>query len=882
MNEKATTKIYDSWNVDVPSRIRNTLLKNKVYSPADLETAEIKITSGTKKHGDLLGLRMSLGFSDVKREQFRNDLPETLRSVSWKEVELKVSPRIERILERYQLDTIEDIARFLDLESATCPDTYKTQHVSEISNFGNSSFGQLKEEFKRLCKLGLDDFRNDGLQNVSTAADLIDAICEKLTVREKEIFTSHEKGSVLSKKLGVAAPNITRTKNKIKESITASEREKARELLDKCWGPSGTLIAVQINEAVAMTGAEHKDEVRLLHKISDADCFWDEEAEVLFKVSKKRKQEIAGELSRIDSSEINFNQHGIFHFQQNNGLVQEINREEFRFLLGAEPTASKYKSQLSKKMPWGRISSNGVDFTLLRPSGLFNEAKTLVAFLNENLKKDFDISPSGSVRRVSDTTERSDEVVRVLKDAEGALTKQEINDRVKDRTNYDWPITHLGNELNDRLESVLTGVGNYIHIENLGLTYGKVNVLGKWAEQRLLNKTGLTTFEELFKEYKTAHDLPYVENVYQLASCALKHPKIDREGNKEKLFHVESHERKQRWHSTNIREFVKDLRENIDSLDPSERQAIFAHNGISNTTGRHVEFLNNLRSGSLPSEAIEDFLKEKDEVGESEDATDTTESLGTLAEKDNDEIGEVGNEALTSSASANDESSPSPNLPSVSTTYALAAMDNKIVQSTDGETAEFLIEKAKAKIWRHAYLDEEQASEELRKFNTEGEYSQRVKREFQSEYDSAKNLVIPDGYSFQVDGKIAQPNLMQRHVASKVKQLRRFGNWSGTGAGKTLSAILATRVTNSRLTVICCPNAVVGDDSDGWVNAIKTIYPDSEVQSKSFEPVWNSEDSFKYLVLNYERFQQPDSEPKVKTFVETNNLDFVVIDEYIS
>ena len=833
MNEKATTEIYDRWDVDVPNSIRNTLLKNKVYLPedlrmaslglkkgvklehvqklkrdlgfdllepfnyytwpvdvpslihktlsdnnvgvpSDLEAAEIKITSGSKKHGDLLlNLRKSLGFSNVKHEQFRNDLPESLRNVRWKEVELKVSSRIGNILERYRLETFEDIASFLDLESVTCPETGKTHHVSEISNFGDSSFSQLKREIRQLCDLGLDGYRNDGLQKVNTAADLIDAISEKLKGREKEIFSSHEKGNALAKKHNVTPAYISLTKKRIKERITESEREKAREFLNRCWGPRGTRIAVPIDEAVAMAGAEHKNEVLLLREILNADCFWDEKAEVLFKVSKQRKREIEDQLNRIDSSEIQFNQDGIFNFQQSNGLEQEINREEFRFLLGAKRIAGKYKSQLSNELTGGRMpSSNGVDFALLQPSGLFSDANTLVAFLNDNLKKDFDVSPSGSIRGVTRHTNRSDEAVRVLKDAEGALTTQELKDRIRDLTDYDWTKEHLNNELNDRLESVLTGVGTYIHMENLGWTFGKVNVLGKWAEQKLLNKTELTAFEELFEEYKTAQDLPHVENAYQLASCARKHPKIGRDGSKEKLFHIESHERKQRWHSTNIREFVKDLRENIDSLDPSERQAIFANKGLSDTTGQHVEFLNDFRSGSLPREDIDDFVKGKDEASKADVATDTTEAPSTLVEKDNEEIGEVETEALTSSANGNDESDPISSLPSVSTTDALAAMDNKIVQSTDGETAEFLIEKAKAKIWRHAYIDEAQASEELRKYNTEGEYSQRVKREFQSEYDSAKSLVIPDGYSFQVDGKIAQPNLMQRHVASKVKQLR--------------------------------------------------------------------------------------------------------------
>ena len=57
---------------------------------------------------------------------------------------------------------------------------------------------------------------------------------------------------------------------------------------------------------------------------------------------------------------------------------------------------------------------------------------------------------------------------------------------------------------------------------------------------------------------------------------------------------------------------------------------------------------------------------------------------------------------------------------------------------------------------------------------------------------------------------------MQLYVAYKVRMLPYFGNFSGTGAGKTLSAILASRVIQSKMTVVICPNDVV----DQWKKSI--------------------------------------------------------------
>src|SRR4029077_20924880 len=136
------------------------------------------------------------------------------------------------------------------------------------------------------------------------------------------------------------------------------------------------------------------------------------------------------------------------------------------------------------------------------------------------------------------------------------------------------------------------------------------------------------------------------------------------------------------------------------------------------------------------------------------------------------------------------------------------------------------------------------------------------------EYRQAKDLNIPHGYAFQVSGRPAPPNLMQRHFAVRVRERKRVGNWSGTGAGKTLAAVLSTRVVGSQLTVVCCPNSVV----EGWRLAILDIFPDSVVATKTFEPEWanpSPRPSFqqgkeagnchRYLILNYEAFQQTDS-----------------------
>ncbi|MGH9984873.1 MAG: DEAD/DEAH box helicase family protein, partial [Nitrososphaeraceae archaeon] len=145
-----------------------------------------------------------------------------------------------------------------------------------------------------------------------------------------------------------------------------------------------------------------------------------------------------------------------------------------------------------------------------------------------------------------------------------------------------------------------------------------------------------------------------------------------------------------------------------------------------------------------------------------------------------------------------------------------------------------------------------------------------------TDYEAATRIRLPDGYSFR-DGEnqILEPTLMQKYVAYKVKINHRFGNFSGTGAGKTLSAILASRVIECHLAVIICPNAVV----DQWAKDIKRTFPDSIIQKRkeAFNEKYD-ENKHKYLIINYDLLSQPYSPNLVLKLVK-QRIDFVVLDE---
>jgi hypothetical protein len=313
------------------------------------------------------------------------------------------------------------------------------------------------------------------------------------------------------------------------------------------------------------------------------------------------------------------------------------------------------------------------------------------------------------------------------------------------------------------------------------------------------------------------------------------------------------------WTVEKIRLFVKDILPHLECLTPAELYVIFQQNGILNYRGKNKAFIQALKTGKFPKEELEKFIQcEKSLVDD-------------FIENPDERIDQ--SESIVAIISEEDISNTTGELPLVETKDVLAFLSDKIISNIDAEAIEFFINSAVAKIWNHAFIDEKTALHQLSEC-TSDIYSEKIKSRFLEQYEGAKNLPIPFGYSFKVNGKLSPPNLMQRFTAFMLKTRKRLGNWSGTGAGKTLSAILSSRVIDARFTIICCPNNVI----QGWKHNIETIYPDSVIFIKDTR-VTLSPNRHSYLILNYEFFQQPQSESKLNALVGNQKIDFVVIDE---
>ena len=335
-----------------------------------------------------------------------------------------------------------------------------------------------------------------------------------------------------------------------------------------------------------------------------------------------------------------------------------------------------------------------------------------------------------------------------------------------------------------------------------------------------------------------------------------------------------------------IQSFVKSLGDSLDNLTPSEIYVLFEQQGFNKTgvnTHRARTFdtlVEALQSGNLPREEIEGWAN-----GQS------SEVINALLDPDTKTVEEAFRKVGKSLTNKPDHKTKTENLsdedyqedleqnlPASSAGDTLKALsvttDILLNSSSDQEAVDFLVAKAKAKLWKRCFEDEQGAIAEAKEHKG-NIYSEAVREAFIDEYTRCQQLPLPPGYEFKDDrGTFRHPKLMQRLIAYRVLKEGRVLNLSGTGTGKTLSAVLASRVVGAQITVIACPNSTV----KGWIKTIKNTFPSSNIVDKNWTPKWQIPNWPCYLILNHEMFQDRYL-PLIKNFINNQAIDFIVVDE---
>jgi superfamily II DNA or RNA helicase len=209
-------------------------------------------------------------------------------------------------------------------------------------------------------------------------------------------------------------------------------------------------------------------------------------------------------------------------------------------------------------------------------------------------------------------------------------------------------------------------------------------------------------------------------------------------------------------------------------------------------------------------------------------------------------------------------------------------IEKLIIKNTDLSTSheiEAIVNICVNALWRKYWLSLD--AEEILSMKKGNLADSIILNRFETDYLEANAMQIPDGYSSQ---KIPanKIKLMQKLICTKLikSPTKSLGNYSKAGAGKTLSAILASRYVNSKNTLLLAMNSTC----EQWANEIVEFFPDTKVFDYNgnigvkITEFANESSDRNWIILNFEKFQQVNSKALVEFLLELD-IDFIVIDE---
>ena len=325
------------------------------------------------------------------------------------------------------------------------------------------------------------------------------------------------------------------------------------------------------------------------------------------------------------------------------------------------------------------------------------------------------------------------------------------------------------------------------------------------------------------------------------------------------------------WNKQRILKYINDIRnEDILKMDPVELNMLIAQGKLPKEFEELVFTLEGTKENSLKTLKEKLGIEQEEELSEdrTEELSDKLQELTSAYDDElNDAISAIEAPSIEDVEYSEQEQRKHQGLPSISNDDILV-LDKELIGTCDDEAVEFFIQYKLKKVWNEVINDKREV-DDIKALNG-GANSSRLRDLFLEEYNKVIAYTPPKGYAFKY-----QPNMMQKLTVQRVKDYRRYGNWSGTGAGKTISFIIASREIDSRLTVVICLNSTVSQLEED----ILDVYPDSSVHSNFKKGQKFDRSKYNYLLLNYEKFQQGYTEEIFQDLNENNLIDFIVLDE---
>ena len=205
----------------------------------------------------------------------------------------------------------------------------------------------------------------------------------------------------------------------------------------------------------------------------------------------------------------------------------------------------------------------------------------------------------------------------------------------------------------------------------------------------------------------------------------------------------------------------------------------------------------------------------------------------------------------------------------------LESLENEtITNSLDEEKIDYMISESINNLW-YSVLNNSLDIKTLKSLVLKAEIPKRITGSFLKEYKKVVNIELPEDWIYP-----HAPLLMQKLITYRLSEKRRYGNWSSVGSGKTIGAVLAGRFVEAKNTLVITFNSTIGrEDQRGWVKEIKSSFKNSNVYTKFDGKINLPSDSYNYLILNYETFQQKNSHEFIVDLLQRNTFDYVILDE---
>lgn len=341
-------------------------------------------------------------------------------------------------------------------------------------------------------------------------------------------------------------------------------------------------------------------------------------------------------------------------------------------------------------------------------------------------------------------------------------------------------------------------------------------------------------------------------------------------------------------------QFLKELlsKEELYVYDPILLYTIFQQSGyerIIKRTGVNLNSLISTPPGSEERRKLVDMIREGINSEEVEDIENELEREGISESQQ--EINDLNPDNLLESHS--------PELPDTDRSFSQVLQEIKslddLIYSFDEEAISFMESFYTNKIWR-LLIDKKTSVRRIKEMG-EKDFSKTIQKNFLREYKEIKSIKIPEGYVFG-----HQPNLMQLLVVHRLIKNKNHINLSDMGSGKSLGAILASKVLKAKKVLLPCPNSIMED----WIKKIPTYFDGCKIYTlKKLEcirdergnviegvdpklytvidkrnPVLPESVGTSYLIVNWESFQWgEDSESLWSNINFLNNFDLIIPDE---